>query len=391
MLKFLALIKSILFLVILNGQVGLHIDYPYEDTSFIEGFYGDSTSGWGFNSLDNLENRVQGMLVLAYDSISGSSTVCNGVLNEAEVNGNIAVIDRSECQFGVKAKKAQNAGAIGVVIISHELIDNFYPHGGDSGILVTIPTILIDYDDGVLLKSLIAQNNFVLGTIGLRSNEVVCENFIINDTTQYSVLNTGSYPIEDRILLDKIDTVSMIGRPCDSITFYYSKFVFREDIIFDTIVHLTYDTLDLIDTVPFYLDTVIINKEVYDTIPFFLDTTVINIYRYDTIPFYLDTLYQTVDDTIVIKVEEYLNNINDEEVKIGKVYPNPAKDKLCVELNSNNNYSITLYSITGTLITQENDIYGVVEIDISNLNTGLYYLDIIYTNQVLKSIKVMVK
>ena len=69
----------------------------------------------------------------------------------SNVNGRIALIDRGNCNFVVKAKMAQDAGAVGVIIA-----DNVPgPVAGMSGadVTVTIPSVRITLADGNTIKA----------------------------------------------------------------------------------------------------------------------------------------------------------------------------------------------------------------------------------------------
>ena len=48
-----------------------------------------------------------------------SSEGCNTLINGAELNGKIAVIKRGSCNFTTKIQNAQNAGAVGVIMVNH--------------------------------------------------------------------------------------------------------------------------------------------------------------------------------------------------------------------------------------------------------------------------------
>ena len=66
--------------------------------------------------------------------------------------GNIALIDRGNCEFGLKGLNAENAGASGVVIANNQggtaLINMI---GGEFGRDVTIPVAAISQDDGAVI------------------------------------------------------------------------------------------------------------------------------------------------------------------------------------------------------------------------------------------------
>lgn len=92
---------------------------------------------------------ITGDLVLIEDDNSGTSTDihdgCDVILNGAAISGNIAVIRRGICQFDDKVLKAQNEGAIAVVMVNNA--PGFITMAGDDP-NVTIPSVLIGMDYG---------------------------------------------------------------------------------------------------------------------------------------------------------------------------------------------------------------------------------------------------
>jgi hypothetical protein len=79
--------------------------------------------------------------------------------------GNVAFIERGDCEFGLKALNAENAGASAVIIANDrdgDVIVNMA--GGDDGGAVTIPVIAIGQDDGTAIK---AELPGVSGSMGL--------------------------------------------------------------------------------------------------------------------------------------------------------------------------------------------------------------------------------
>ncbi len=73
--------------------------------------------------------------------------------NAPALAGKIAVIDRGVCTFVVKVKNAQNAGAVGCILINNA-VGGFSPGGSDP--TITIPTIAITLADGNTLKTALA-------------------------------------------------------------------------------------------------------------------------------------------------------------------------------------------------------------------------------------------
>ena len=74
---------------------------------------------------------------------------CSALTNSAAVSGKIALIDRGSCNFTVKVKNAQNAGAIGV-IIANNTSGIVQMAGSDN--TITIPSLSISDTDGFTIK-----------------------------------------------------------------------------------------------------------------------------------------------------------------------------------------------------------------------------------------------
>lgn len=92
----------------------------------------------------------------AYKDATSGNRACAVATNAAELKGKIALISRGACNFSVKIKNAQNAGAVGVIMIDTV----------PDGILVTmtatpsdntikIPAVFTSKDDGGALLSLV--------------------------------------------------------------------------------------------------------------------------------------------------------------------------------------------------------------------------------------------
>lgn len=93
-----------------------------------------AAANWGAS----LSGDVQAELVYAHFA-------CDEV--EVNLEGKVALIERGECQFSLKALQAQNAGAIAVVIFNHsEGLMNM--GAGDYANEVNIPVVLIENNNG---------------------------------------------------------------------------------------------------------------------------------------------------------------------------------------------------------------------------------------------------
>lgn len=87
--------------------------------------------------------NVTGTIVQVIDDTEPTGDGCSAFTNSAAINGNIALINAGGgCQFGTKALRAQNAGAIAVVICSNNANLISMGAGADGG-SVTIPSVMI--------------------------------------------------------------------------------------------------------------------------------------------------------------------------------------------------------------------------------------------------------
>jgi PA domain-containing protein len=109
-------------------------------------------------------STIGGHLVQATDAgnTEGPSLTdgCTAYSNAGAIAGNIAVVDRGTCTFLIKARNAQAAGAIGLVVIDNQRTTCTPPgmsHTGD-GTDVTIPVISVAATDGDLLRAQFAND-----------------------------------------------------------------------------------------------------------------------------------------------------------------------------------------------------------------------------------------
>lgn len=76
---------------------------------------------------------------------------CSAITNGGAIIGRIALIDRGTCNFTVKVKNAQIAGAT-AVIIADNAANSIPPLGGDDS-TITIPTIGVSQSDGAAIRA----------------------------------------------------------------------------------------------------------------------------------------------------------------------------------------------------------------------------------------------
>ncbi len=185
MRTFTLFLLAILTSLSVNAQIFL-----IESPESVAGSYEFSqTVDYGVNVLDSVWCAN---LVLGDDGIDPNSDGCTPLMNTAEMEGNIAVIDRGDCYFSLKSWHAQEAGAIALIIV------NNVPGGGligmlgfDSAALVTIPTIFITFEDGDQIKTAMATE-----TVSACIGNLVFDNNISITTTSVAVPFIGTIPAD---------------------------------------------------------------------------------------------------------------------------------------------------------------------------------------------------
>lgn len=96
-----------------------------------------------------LTGPITGNLVLVDDGTANPNEGCNALTNGGAVNGNIAIIYRGNCNFTVKVKNAENAGATAVIMVNN-IAGPPSTMGGDTETL-TIPAVMVSKADGQLM------------------------------------------------------------------------------------------------------------------------------------------------------------------------------------------------------------------------------------------------
>ncbi|MEM1041634.1 MAG: T9SS-dependent M36 family metallopeptidase [Bacteroidota bacterium] len=94
------------------------------------------------------------------DGDDGADRACEAIINTVEVAGNIALIERGGCEFGLKALAAEDAGAVGVIVHNNARTgsgENGSPEDliemgpGSFGDQVTIPAAFVRQSTGLTI------------------------------------------------------------------------------------------------------------------------------------------------------------------------------------------------------------------------------------------------
>ncbi|MFT6760005.1 MAG: PKD repeat protein [Psychroserpens sp.] len=131
--------------VVLN-PISIEGHHPYEAP----------TVGWGFLPFESLS--AEGDMVIARSG-ANDSLLCNAATNPQNIAGKIAVVYRGACEFGTKVLNAQNAGAIGVIIVNNEAAGITMDMGsGVDGGAVTIPVVMVPSNIGAAINANVNAN-----------------------------------------------------------------------------------------------------------------------------------------------------------------------------------------------------------------------------------------
>ncbi|MGH1339333.1 MAG: T9SS-dependent M36 family metallopeptidase [Aureispira sp.] len=127
-------------------------------------------------------------LVLIEDAIAPSADGCDSILNGSVLNNKIVLIDQGICGFGDKVEAAQNAGAVGVVIVSNL---GFLFVMSSSNPNITIPSIMVLPSTGNNLKTALQAGvvTVALSNAGISDKDSDFDNGIIAHEYGHGISN----------------------------------------------------------------------------------------------------------------------------------------------------------------------------------------------------------
>lgn len=124
-----------------------------------------TASGWGADLLSNVWTADAVMLM---DEGADPTDGCDTVTNKQDLAGKIVLVNRGMCNFSLKALQAQDWGGIACIIVNNTPSGGVVAMGGGTyGPLVTIPAVMISYEDGQRIKAEMANGpvNISIGNI----------------------------------------------------------------------------------------------------------------------------------------------------------------------------------------------------------------------------------
>jgi hypothetical protein len=139
-----------------SAQITTYVLQPASLEGALEFTWADA---WGSTpDLNDPANVIQEFTAVVRDATAADSLGCETIVNTAAVAGKIAMVYRGACEFGLKSLNAQNAGAIGVVIINNQGAP-VGMGGGAVGDQVNIPVVMISTQAGADLRSEVDAGN----------------------------------------------------------------------------------------------------------------------------------------------------------------------------------------------------------------------------------------
>ena len=109
------------------------------------------------------DDGFTGELVLVNDGVNITSDAAEVIINTTELSGKIALVDRGLVRFDLKVSRAQDAGALAVVIANDVEGDAIFPPSGES--TDPVPVIFVSENSGINLKALLSSGNPVSVTL----------------------------------------------------------------------------------------------------------------------------------------------------------------------------------------------------------------------------------
>lgn len=134
------------------------------------GYQYTPTNSWGADLTTDVWTADA---VFVRDGTTDPTFGCEALTNGSEVAGKIALVDRGTCNFSVKALNAQNAGAIGLVVLNSAAGTILPSLGAGTGSeQVTIPVVMLSYADGQRIKAAMAAGtvNISMGTFRVNND-----------------------------------------------------------------------------------------------------------------------------------------------------------------------------------------------------------------------------
>ena len=330
-------------------------------------------SSWGAN----LQNTyAAGELVLVDDGTAGDSLGCNALINGAQISGKIAVVYRGSCEFGIKALNAQNAGAIGVIVINNAT-GTMDMGAGANGASVNIPVAMISNADGAVLKAQLDGGITVRGILGTKKDWI--QSVTVNTFTHVSGDDQGygdhftQGPIEFNIGGDHTVTFTP-GYQTQPYEVYFRAWLDLDQDGSFTTDELVFDQTNEGLTAVNGQISVPSNALVGGS-----RLRVMMSYRgpgQNSLPSVCDQFSFGEVEDYCVELKEGTNSVYSVEGNSISVYPNPANDLVNFKNSTGAEVKVKVIDITGRVIAENKINEGMYQFETSALSNGTYLYQI---------------
>ncbi|MCB9275017.1 MAG: T9SS type A sorting domain-containing protein [Lewinellaceae bacterium] len=175
MKTFTSLFFALLFAGVLSAQT-VYINSPES----LQGAYTFSAAAFGGDINADIWTADA---VFVDDGSANPNQGCNAAVNGAELAGKIALIDRGSCEFGIKCLNAEQAGAIAAIVFNNAAGAGAIVMGaGVNGGAVTIPCVMLSYEDGQAIRAALANGavNISIGALVFPNDLRLTANNVLN-------------------------------------------------------------------------------------------------------------------------------------------------------------------------------------------------------------------
>jgi len=139
-----------------NAQIVVYGEEPDAAIGNYTFTYADTWGG------DITTATITAPVALFHAAVASDTLACAAASNASELAGKIVFLYRGDCEFGAKSLRAQQAGAVAVIIVNNVPGSPVGMAAGASGGQVTIPVVMISDVDGAFLRPFVDAGDLVV-------------------------------------------------------------------------------------------------------------------------------------------------------------------------------------------------------------------------------------
>jgi hypothetical protein len=311
-------------------------------------------------------------MVLVSDGTAADSLGCNALVNGVDVNGKIAVVYRGTCEFGNTALNAQNAGAIGVIVINNAA-GTMDMAAGTNGASVTIPVAMISNTNGAILKAQLDAGQTVRGILGTKRDWINTVNVGAFSHTSGNDNGYAHHVDAGTIELNQDTEIAYTFSSGYQTQAYETQF--RAWVDFDQSGDFDDTELVVTQSEPAFGSA---------TGTFNIGSAPLGSTRMRVVMSYVGPgqtalpssctqfSFGEVEDFCVEIKEQSTNTVSELGGSKISLYPNPANSSVSVNNLLDHNVSIEIVDLTGRLVEQSELFIGMNQLNVAHLSAGTF-------------------